>query len=101
MVKNLVSGTILACFDLNSVPKFSCMWVLPLLDVIYCCKLSLHVISRKTNEPNLRKWQKKISGPILTPSPHTPNFFSWILLQLNVKDCGKLSLYSILVPKLA
>ena len=39
-------------------PKFSpqklVLWVLPTLDVINCCKLS----SRKTNEPNLRKWQK-------------------------------------------
>ena len=33
-------------------------WVLPLLDLIHCCKLSLYAISRKTNEPNLRKWQK-------------------------------------------
>ena len=24
-----------------------------------CCKLSLYTISSKTNEPNLRKWQKK------------------------------------------
>ena len=23
-----------------------------------CCKLSLYAISKKTNEPNLRKWQK-------------------------------------------
>ena len=23
-----------------------------------CCKLSLYTISSKTNEPNLRKWQK-------------------------------------------
>ena len=32
--------------------------VLPLLDVIHSCKPSLHAISRKTNKPNLRKWQK-------------------------------------------
>ena len=32
--------------------------VLPLLDVTHCCKLSLYVISRKTNKSNLRKWQK-------------------------------------------
>ena len=42
----------------------------------HCCKLyvrdycyiSLYAISRKTNEPNLRKWHKKklISGPILS-----------------------------------
>ena len=34
------------------------LWVLPLLDIIHCCKLSFYAISRKTNEPNLRKWQK-------------------------------------------
>ena len=34
------------------------MWVLSLLDVFHCCKLSLYALSRKTNEPNLRKWQK-------------------------------------------
>ena len=27
----------------------------------HCCKLSLYAISRKTNEPNLRKQQKKLS----------------------------------------
>ena len=32
------------------------LWVLHLLDVAHCCKLSLYVISRKTNESNLRKW---------------------------------------------
>ena len=37
---------------------------LPLPDVRHCCKLSLYVISRKTNEWNLRKWQKHlIKGP--------------------------------------
>ena len=46
-------------------------WVLPLLDVIHCCKLSLYAISKKTNEPNMRKWQK----PIFTPNfgPFDPN----------------------------
>ena len=40
-----------------NLPKtFLC--ILPLLDVIHCCKLSLHAISRKTNAWNLRKWQK-------------------------------------------
>ena len=44
-------------FDPNLVPKIL-LWALSLVDVIHCCKLSFHVISKKTNEPNLRKWQK-------------------------------------------
>ena len=40
-------------------------WVLPQLDVIHCCKLSLYIISRKTNELNLTNCKKPIFGPIL------------------------------------
>ena len=36
-------------------PKKFFLWVLPQLDVTHCCKLSLYVISSKTNEPNVRK----------------------------------------------
>ena len=53
---------------LNLEPNLACLaqiwysknflWVLPILDVIHCCKLSLHAVSRKTNEPNFKKWQK-------------------------------------------
>ena len=39
-------------------PKFFFSWILPLLDVRNCCKLSLYGISRYNNDPNLRKWQK-------------------------------------------
>ena len=42
-------------------------WVLPLLDVIHCCKLSLYAISRKSNEPNLRKWKEPSFGPDFVP----------------------------------
>ena len=38
-------------------PKFL-SWVLPLLDLRHCRKLSLHSISRKTYDSNPRKWQK-------------------------------------------
>ena len=42
------------------------LWILPLLDVTHCRKLSLYEISRKTYQPNLWTWQKKlVSGPIL------------------------------------
>ena len=33
-------------------------WVLPLVEVIHFCKLLLYAISKKTNEPNLKIWQK-------------------------------------------
>ena len=36
-------------------PQKNFLWFLPLLDIIYCYKLSLYVMSRKTNEQNLRK----------------------------------------------
>ena len=51
MAKKLVSGPILA-------PTKICSWILPLLHVRHCCKLSMYAISRKTNEPNFRKCQK-------------------------------------------
>ena len=48
------------------------------LHVIHCCKLSLYAISRKSNESNLKKWQKTsfehnfgTFGPNLGPQ----NFF--------------------------
>ena len=33
-------------------------WVLPLLDVRHCCKLSSYVISIENYDPNSRKWRK-------------------------------------------
>ena len=42
--------------DPNLGPQMLFSLVLPLLDVRHCCKLSLHAISRKTNDPNSRKW---------------------------------------------
>ena len=45
-------------FDPNLVPKNFFSMILPLLDVRNCRKLSVYAISRKTNEPNLRKWHK-------------------------------------------
>ena len=58
--------------------------ILSLLDVRHCCKLSQHTISRKTNEPNLRKWQKiLVLGPLLTHLAKiwTTSFFSKIQLR--------------------
>ena len=46
-------------FGPNLGPKIFFSWILPLLHVRhYCCKLSSYAISRTTNEPNSRKWQK-------------------------------------------
>ena len=54
-------------FGQNLGSKKFFWWILPLVDVRHCCKLSLYAISRKTNEPNLKKSQKKlVSSPILT-----------------------------------
>ena len=44
-------------FRQNMGPQFF-LSVLPVLDFRNSCKLSLHATSRKTNETNLRKWQK-------------------------------------------
>ena len=65
-------------------------WILPLLVVRHCYKISLYVIARKTNEPNLRKWQKPSFESKF--GPH--NFFSWILAILHVTHGCKLSLYA-------
>ena len=71
---------------------------LPLLGVIHCCKLSLHAISRKTNELNLRKCKKSSFGPdfgSFDPNLVPKNSFLWILPLLDVRNCCKLSLYAI------
>ena len=84
-------------------PKFGSkiffLWVLTLLDVTLCCKLSLYEISGKTNEPNLRKWREKnlVSGPILAPLAQiwAQKNFLWILPVLDLRHCCKLSLHAI------
>ena len=38
-----------------------------ILDVRYYCKLSLNAISRKTDDPNSRKWEKLLLGLIQAP----------------------------------
>ena len=40
-------------------PKFF-SWVLPLLHVSHCRKLSSYAISKKTYDPNSRKWRKTL-----------------------------------------
>ena len=97
MTKNLVSGLILASLAQIWATKIF-PWILPLLDVRRCCKLSLYAISRKTNEKNLRKWQKTLFQAWfwpLWPKFGPKNFFSWILSLLDVRHCCKLSAYVI------
>ena len=75
MVKYLISGPILP--QIWTPKCFS--WILPLLDVRHCCKLSSCAISRENYKANLRKWQKKLSfGPNFGPFDLNlgPNFFS-------------------------
>ena len=94
MAKKLILGLIMA--QIWS-PKFL-SWILPLLDVLHCYKLSLYAISRKTNEPNLTKWQKTLFRTRFWPpwpKFRPPQFFLWIFPLLDVIHCGKLSLYVI------
>ena len=67
MAKKLILDLILA--NLTQIPAqffFFFSWILPLLHVRHSCQLSLYVTSKKTNEPNLRKLQKKnVLGPHL------------------------------------
>ena len=76
--KTLILDLILACFGPNLVPKFFSVGSTS----IRCYTLlqaSLHAISSKINQPNLRKWQKKlVSGPVsihLTQIWAPKNFF--------------------------
>ena len=57
MAKTLASGVILAQIR-PVLPKKKLFSILHLQDVMHCYKLLLYAISRKTNESNLRKWQK-------------------------------------------
>ena len=74
-------------------PKFDpqkfFLWFLPLLDIIYCYKLSLYVMSRKTNEQNLRKAKMPknlVSDPILVQNVAAKFLFSkiWLLQSLDI-----------------
>ena len=65
MVKNLILGSILARLTEILVPK-GFLWVLSLLDVKHCCKVSLYASERKTFK--LKKMVKKTHfGPDLGP----------------------------------
>ena len=53
-------------------------WILTLLHVTHCRKLSLYAISRNTNQPNLTKWQNssfRINFGPFRPNLGPKNFF--------------------------
>ena len=78
MAKNLVSDLILAPLAQIWAQKLF-LWILPLLDVRHCCKLSQYAISRKT------KTSKKASfGPNLAhlTQIRAANFFFFFLKNL-------------------
>ena len=96
MAKKLILDLILVCLDQIQVPTFFgpqnlFLWVLPLLGVRNCCKLSFYAISRKTNERKLIMAKNLVSGLILAPKV----FFLWILPLLYIIHCCKLPLYAI------
>ena len=62
MAKNLISDPVLARLTLKIFE-----WVLPLLDLRHCRKLSLYAILRKRYDPNSRKCKKLPFGPDLVP----------------------------------
>ena len=96
--EKLVLGLILIPLAHIWIPKTFFSWILPLLQVRHCCKLSLHVISRKINEPNFGKWQKtQFQDPFqpLRPKFKAKETFSLILPLLHVRHFCKLSFYAI------
>ena len=71
--------------DLNQIwtQIFFFVWIITSLVVRYCCKLSLHAITQKTNKPNLRKCKKKYSFWLKFG---TPKLFSWIFYLYYMLD---------------
>ena len=56
----------ISLFGANVGPKIF-LWALILLVVRHCFKLSFYAISRKTNEPILKKWEKASFDPDFGP----------------------------------
>ena len=71
--KNLILCSILARLVQVWVPKFF-FWVLPLLDVRHCCKLSSYAISRKTQKNGVKPHFGLDIGP-LGPNSSCQIFF--------------------------
>ena len=84
MTENLILDLILPCLTQIWAPKIF-LQVFPVLVVRNCLNLTSYVIYRKSNQPHLRKWQKKnklILGLVLVPNL-VPNFL-WVLPLLDI-----------------
>ena len=75
-------------------PKISFLWVLPLLVVRQCSKLSSYVLFKKTNERNLKKRQRTSFGSNFGPNLPPPPQFFFVGFASNAINCCKLSLYA-------
>ena len=62
IAKNIISGWFFARFTQIWAPQFF-SWVLPLLDVRHCCKLSLYALSRKSMIQTQENDKKPDFGP--------------------------------------
>ena len=92
--KKLNFGPDFGLFGLSLGPPIFFSWVLPQLDVRHFCKLWSYGISRKTYDPNWRKWQIStfwvwfgLVGPKFGP----PNFIFKNLPLSVTKYHGQLS----------
>ena len=78
--KPLVLGPILVPLTQTWAPKFF-SWILPHLDIRNCCKLSLYkIFFKKTNEPNLRKWQKTSLGLFFFFLQKSGSVSHWVIM---------------------
>ena len=78
MAKKLILGSMMVGLSKFGHPKFF-SYVLPLLDVRYCCKLSPYLISRKTYDPNSKNGEKPQFGldlGLLGPNSGAKFFFN-------------------------
>ena len=88
MAKELILALIFG--QTCSPPLNLFMWVLLLLDVRHCRKLSLYAISRKMHDPNWRKWKKNSFGTWFRPTGlkvKPKNYFSktWLHQSVDIK----------------
>ena len=94
MAKNLVQDLILTLLtNLGHNFFFFFLWILPLLEIGHCCKLSLYAISRKTNEPTWENGKKQSFEHDFSPfDPNSdPQFFFHNLTSSVTRYHGQLS----------